>query len=130
MIRFRGVSPACKSGVFHHHLCIRMFYKFYAIGLLCGIRPPHPRQWWIQDFPNGVGGQPLSLAKICMKTRMNSSRMHVVRCSGRLMGGRVVCPEGGISTQRGGVCPVGRGGNVCPVGGVCAGVSARYPPPL
>ena len=82
------------------------------------------------------------LAKLC-QTRMHSSRMYTVRCSGRPCGagvwpGRGCLPGGcllrGVSVQ-GGVCP---GGSVCP-GVVCVcprgclpeGVSAQevvYPP--
>ena len=46
-------------------------------------------------------------------TKMHSSRMHTIRCSGRLLDGRVggVCPGGclprGVSTHGDGICQVG-----------------------
>ena len=51
-------------------------------------------------------------------TRMHSSRMRTVRCSGHLVGGASVCPGGCL--PGGGVCPDG----VCPEGCV------HLPPPV
>ena len=54
-----------------------------------------------------------------MITRMHSSRMHTVRCSGRLMIGEGCLPRVGC-LLRVGVCP----GGVCPVGCVHLPMSA------
>ena len=85
---------------------------------------------------SGPSSGRLSHATIIVRTRMHSSRMRTVRCSGRQWeeGGclpRGVCPRGCLPNGEGEVCLgsvcLGEEGDVCPAaqGGVCQGVSAR-----
>ena len=100
---------------------VAVLYSYvYVAGLLILYRPvcflilSSFEEKKIQLFIQGTKFSPLfSPVKNHTPTRMHSSRMRTVLCSGRRGGG--VCPGAG------GIC-------VCP-GGVCLGVSGRHPLP-